>query len=613
MTTVYDLLAFVEANTVTDDSQIDQWVIDSDISKADQYYAGGNAPSAVQKISTIFVQKYLNNSNESEVPIRRKTRFLLVLNNFALFKPVRSSVFEAIKELDGIFEDSMKAEGKMAFDSELGRMSEHVLVLMMRCLDYKFKAQEVHEFAEHNTQFAVQLLLAVLLKEPPYEFELRCNCISGLLGFTTPQAFFGAASDTKSIDFHECSGFTNKIDFTLNLMLRLSALQVLNDVITNQMYDHATIQPLEGTAVINTMRCVMNIFQFSSKSSTQWRQHVLLSTTFIDGASILFIQGQLKALETLLSVNSVNVPMDVIRGLGIALKFMGFATYHMGNHGRGIRPICSFIYNMLTLPIHRFLGNNQAIDGIRAAYINFLHFLCNIDALAGDHDLVDDAEDLIPELTSNEIRTSLHSFLANEVLGFLGQSELEAWYAKFTAVQPNALIADDSKTYQDIDSLFKALITKPRAEPVAAVAPAANASAATLLGDMPSLIKKSADTTAKKKKKKSDTSKAANVVAHVATASPAPKTAVDSSKAKFICALSGHTMKNPVTSPYGHNYEREAIEQWFASKGHVCPITGKPLAPSDLTDNKALQGEIMQEVIRESMQNVAQKDDIYDF
>eukprot|EP00744_Colponema_vietnamica_P005242 GILI01007699.1.p1 GENE.GILI01007699.1~~GILI01007699.1.p1 ORF type:complete len:506 (-),score=153.71 GILI01007699.1:236-1753(-) len=505
----------------------------------------------------------------------------------------------------------MKAEGKMAFDSELGRMSEHVLVLMMRCMGYAIKAQEVHEFAEHNTQFAVQLLLAVLLKEPPYEFELRCNCISGLLGFTTPQAFFSAA-DSKAIDFHECTGFTAKVDFTLNLMLRLSALQVLNDVITTQMYDHATIQAKEGRAVVNTMRCVMNIFQFSSQASTQWRQHVLLSTTFIDGATILLIQGHLKVLETLLQVNVVNVPIDVIRDLGIALKFMGFATYHMGQHGRAIRPMCSFIYNLLTLPIHRLMGNGAATGALRPMYVSFLQFLSNIDALAGD-DVVEDSEDLIPELTSAEIRSAVHKFLANEVLGFAGHAELAAWHKRFTTSDPNTLVAEDSKTYQEIDAMFKTLLSQPKAEPTA-VAPAATASAATVIADMPTLAKKSADTTAKKKKKKADTSKAAEAVTHVATGAPVLPKAASGNAAKFVCALGGNTMKVPVTSPYGHTYEKDAIEQWIATKGQVCPITGKPLKVSDLQPNKALQNEIMQEVIRESMTSAAtQENDMYDF
>lgn len=610
MPTIFDIQAALKANPTVADAQLDQWIADSDVSKASTFFAGGDATGAAREISTTFVQKYLNNNNQSEVPIRRKTKFLLVLNNFSLYKPVVPVVFEAIKDLDDIFEESMKAEGKMAFDSELGRMSEHVLVLMMRCMGYAIKAQEVHEFAEHNTQFAVQLLLAVLLKEPPYEFELRCNCISGLLGFTTPQAFF-SASGGQAIDFHECTGFTAKIDFTLNLMLRLSALQVLNDVITQQMYDHATIQPLEGAAVVNTMRCVMNIFQFSSQASTQWRQHVLLSTTFIDGATILYIQGQLKALETLLTINSTNVPMDVIRGLGVAVKFMGFATYHMGQHGRAIRPMCSFIYNLLTLPIHRFLGNAAATTAIRNVYVYFLQFLANIDALAGD-DVVEDTEDLIPELTSAEIRTAVTKFLANEVLGFAGQAELAAWHKRFTTAEPNTLVAEDSKTFQEIDSIFKQLLSQPKPEPTA-VAPAATASAATVIADMPTLAKKSADTTAKKKKKKADTSKAAEAVAYVPTGAPVIPKASTGNTTKYVCALTGNTMKNPVTSPYGHTYEKEAIEQYIATKGPSCPITGKPLNVSDLQPNKALQNEIMQEVIRESMSTANQQNDMYDF
>ena len=67
----------------------------------------------------------------------------------------------------------MKVEGTMPFDAELGRMSEHMLVLLCRVQHYKVRAPDVLDFADGNVQFAVQLLLAILLKEPPYEFELR--------------------------------------------------------------------------------------------------------------------------------------------------------------------------------------------------------------------------------------------------------------------------------------------------------------------------------------------------------------------------------------------------------------------------------------------------------
>ena len=599
---VFDVEAAVKSGAAVTEANLEQWSAETDPSRAGTFYAGGDAKAAVETICTSFVSKYLNNVNTSEVPIRRKTKFLLVMNNMALFKPVRPSVLEAIKNLDGIFEDSMKQEGKMPFDSELGRMSEHVLVLMMRVLDYKMKAVDVHEFAEHNTQFAVQLLLAVLLKEPPYEFDMRANCIAGLFGFTQPQAFFGA-SDDKDIKFHECEGFTDKVNFTLDLMLRLGALQVLNDVLVSQMYEHNTIQGTEYMAVANTMRCVMNIFQFSSKGSTQWRQHVLLSTTFIDGATILCIQGQLRALEAILSTNtgSSNIPNDLLAGLALAFKFTAFATYHMGNHSRGLRPLCSFIYNMLNLPVRS--ASAASSKQLSVVFVHFLHFLCNIDALSGDAGLLDECDELIPELTSSAISVSLAAFFVNQLSG----DSIESWHKRFLSADPNALVAQDSATFEAINKLFVEAKTPATKVP----APTAEApSASTVLADMPTLAKKSKATSEKKKQKKMSIEKAAAAVDH-------PVTYVKGSThtGKFACALNGHTMKTPVQSPYGHNFEKETIEEWIKTQGSVCPITGKPLSLSDLKPNKQLQGEIMQEAIRETMKHQTQEDtvDLYDF
>eukprot|EP00758_Cryptobia_borreli_P016006 Tbor_TRINITY_DN6071_c1_g2::TRINITY_DN6071_c1_g2_i1::g.11485::m.11485 len=627
MTTVHDIAASIRANPAVQESQLDQWVLDSDIKLAKSFYGSNKdtASDAVKEITVLFVHKFLNNSNTDEVPIRRKTKFLLVLNNFALYKHVRHTVFDAIKDLSSIFEDSMKAEGKLPFDSELGRMSEHVLVLMMRVLEYKFKAVDVHEFAEHNTQFAVQLLLAVLLKEPPYEFEMRCNCISALLGFTQPQAFFSAAEDPKDIKFHECTGFTDKVDFTLDLMLRLSALQVLNDVIVAQMYQHTTIQELEHNAVINSMRCVMNIFQYSSKGSIQWRQHVLLSTSFIDGATILYIQGQTKALETILSVSAANpkIPVDVLRGLSIALKFFAFATFQMGRDGFSIRPLCAFCYNLLKLPIRLCVIDETLMSPIMATYINFFHFLCNIDALAGDEGLLDDFDDLIPELTSEALRASIHSILQDHV-AVAGNTMLEKWHRKFTSVDAGALVSRDSQTFIDINSIFSALITAPPLRQVSpSIAPSnvSEAPSATILGDMPTLAKKSQARSQKKKKKSNAEAAKPIEQIYVSKSTLSSNTPLVSSEAfgRFACALNGHTMKNPVQSPYGHNFERNTIEQWIKRQGSVCPITGKSLTIEQLTPNKALQSEIMQEVIRESMKTAAKRgtddggDDLYDF
>ena len=52
-------------------------------------------------------------------------------------------------------------------------------------------------------------------------------------------------------------------------------------------------------------------------------------------------------------------------------------------------------------------------------------------------------------------------------------------------------------------------------------------------------------------------------------------------------------MKDPVTSPYGHTYERKVVLKWIRKNGKVCPFTGKSLEASDLKANALLQWEIL--------------------
>ena len=615
MTTVNDIAAQLKANPVISEELLEFWIAQSDISNAKQFYQSDKekAKQSVSEIATLFVDTYLNNSNVSEVPLRRKTKFCLVLNNFAMHKPVRNCVFNAIKNLSSIFEESMKKEGTMPFDSELGRMSEHVLVLLMRCCQYKFKAAMVHEFAENNTQFAVQLLLAILLKEPPYEFELRVNCICGLLGFTQPQAFFSA---DQNVEVHSCEGFTAKVDFTQNLMLRLQAVQVVNDVLAPQLLDSSNVSGIVHLAITSMMRCIMNIFQFCSQGGTQWRQHILLSTTFVDSVTVLYLQNQVTSMQSLLAVSAgqatMTLPSDLLPGISVALKFASFATFHMGRTGRTLRPLCSFAYDLLCTTIRNSAYHPVNGPQFITLFTNLFHFLCNIDALAGDDEMDEDCEELIPELTSSMLRDRLEGFLRSEVLP-LGQQFVEQWHAKFFSVDVDALIAQDSVSFQSIDAIFQQLKKE-----LAGAAPAAAASVVSAapseaskkhLGDMPTLGRKPEE------KKVAATSAAVSVPVEQRVSVAKAQYGVPQLANKLACALSGNTMKCPVMSPYGHNYEKDVIEAWIKQQGSVCPLTGNPLSLDDLKPNKALQNEIMQLMIQQSMASYNQEDaaDLYDF
>ena len=45
-------------------------------------------------------------------------------------------------------------------------------------------------------------------------------------------------------------------------------------------------------------------------------------------------------------------------------------------------------------------------------------------------------------------------------------------------------------------------------------------------------------------------------------------------------------------SKHGHNFERSAILDWLAEGNACCPVSGKPLRPSNLVSNKALESKI---------------------
>jgi len=59
----------------------------------------------------------------------------------------------------------------------------------------------------------------------------------------------------------------------------------------------------------------------------------------------------------------------------------------------------------------------------------------------------------------------------------------------------------------------------------------------------------------------------------------------------FICPLTLDIMRDPVTTKYGHTYEREAIEEWV-SLHENCPLTRKNLTLEELFPCFALKNAI---------------------
>lgn len=588
------------------DAEVSAWVASSERMNAAEFYAGepNSVYCAVQDSSKRIVKDYLNHPNPEDVPLRLRTKFCLILNNFALHPPVRQAVFNCLDGLSKTFEKAIADEGAMEFDQELGRMSEHVLVLLMRVMNYKLTASAVHEFAEKNVQFSIQLLLAILLKEPAYENELRFNCISDLLGFSQPQAFFTAGQ--RRIEEHDCTAFTEKVTFMMELMLRLQAIQVISEVLSDCIVN--VEDPTVCLAITNTMKMIMNIFKFGSNgedfSPLQWRQHILLSTSFMDGTVLMFIQGLSATLETALRSNTPVAP-HLIPSLSLAFKFGAFATYHLGSSALELRILCTFFSDSFYIPIRPLLTDPAKQAKTMDMYVNLLHFMCNVDAFAGENEIC--TESLLPELFSSALRRTLDRFFRGTLSSF-GLATVQAWHKHFLRTDTNIMVSYDSTTYQTLDALFTSVeeeLKKLGNAPPPAPDPAPSSSKGGLLSDLPLLknmaskdVKVSIDAAAKPAKKKEKTGKTSRVV--------------DATNNTCFCALTGNVMKNPVTSPYGHTFEKEDILRWLEENGSICPITGKSLTPEQLKPNAAVASLVMQRVVKESM-TAQGDDDLYNF
>eukprot|EP01035_Chromulina_nebulosa_P019811 gene19811-25755_t len=70
---------------------------------------------------------------------------------------------------------------------------------------------------------------------------------------------------------------------------------------------------------------------------------------------------------------------------------------------------------------------------------------------------------------------------------------------------------------------------------------------------------------------------------------------------EYLCQLTKRPMTEPVKTTYGNVYEKTAILGWLNQQGHICPLTGAPLAESDLKPMNELAEEIRQWILKKSM------------
>eukprot|EP01063_Lacrimia_lanifica_P015948 TRINITY_DN22598_c0_g1_i1.p1 TRINITY_DN22598_c0_g1~~TRINITY_DN22598_c0_g1_i1.p1 ORF type:complete len:624 (+),score=249.32 TRINITY_DN22598_c0_g1_i1:86-1957(+) len=572
-------------------------------------------------IFSSFLTMVVDQLNNKEVHEHTKTRLLLVLNNCSMMRKARDSIFTAIKYIDINLENSMKVEGTMAFDPELGRMSEHMLVLLCRVNNYKIRAVDVLDFADGHVQFAVQLLLAILLKEPPYEFELRVNCMTAMLGFSQPSTFF-AVDEGDSIQEKALTDFEDKINHICKLTKRLLVVRVVSQVISNpHLMRPGPVSPVVHVACMSMMRFITNVYNYSTQQATSFRQHIITSTSWVDQVVLPYVmkliqqvaasfdlQDQKWNVATVSAANAPpqkdgEVPKEVVQGLVCSLRFLALVTFHMGSYGRNLRFINSLSYDLLQLPKDHFIAPNIEV------YAALVQFNVNIDSLAGE-DRLPQAEHLPAECTSDSLKANIATMFSA-----LNQKQMATFKQHFYKSH-QAMLARDVASFAVVEDLLDSA-EKHTGTPASASNEGSKGEFR-LLGDLPDPAKVPVPNNAKEQDRAVPDEPVmmddqlvrprAEVEAH------AYVQAEGDAPARFRCSLNGHLMKDPMRSPHGHVFERDSIMKWIDHSGSTCPITGKLLQLKDLTPDKELSFEITSwHISQQSKVNEEDDYDMYDF
>lgn len=71
---------------------------------------------------------------------------------------------------------------------------------------------------------------------------------------------------------------------------------------------------------------------------------------------------------------------------------------------------------------------------------------------------------------------------------------------------------------------------------------------------------------------------------------------------EFLCELTMKPLSDPVESIYGSYFEKSAILGWMKEQGHVCPVTGAPLAENDIKPADDLRLKITKWILQRSME-----------
>eukprot|EP01062_Namystynia_karyoxenos_P069079 TRINITY_DN6441_c0_g1_i1.p1 TRINITY_DN6441_c0_g1~~TRINITY_DN6441_c0_g1_i1.p1 ORF type:complete len:700 (+),score=233.92 TRINITY_DN6441_c0_g1_i1:35-2134(+) len=597
-----------------------------------------------------------------EVGIKKKTTALLSLANFAKQKPARGEMFSAVKQLDTQFEKTLseKEQAHASFGSALGKLHETTIVLLMRIDGYRLRGAELLEFADGSMSFAVEILLG-MFKVPSYEPEITANCCSALCDLSHPATAI-TISPGEAVAEHSFREFRERVDSLVTCVMRNNVAAQATTALLRLLRPAATAEggprPLgapEHSAVLALCRMIQNLYTFASVggSSVALRQSILVSTELAANAIPMYLATCLAQMDKCMALAEGRVlhpvPAATISGAAQALRFISFASFHMGQHSAVLRRRNTWTAFLLQLPLQDFIVENIPL------YALLLHSNVNIDALTGETHLPKGVK------LDDSCRSATILHLLARLAAALPRDALERLWVQLGRLSATAPLARDNLSFDILSKLFDTALRRdqpasPAAHPAAiddqsldqltdeldrhmlqlqqgrddiaelreelqqlqqqaAAARKAGADPPTpaepselrLLGDLPPLCPSTSPVpggddqmvSPQLQMRRPSMPDLAGKIwdghggCNGGSTGPIP--------AGFQCALNGHLLKQPMRAPNGNVYEKTTIESWLKHTGSFDPLTGEPLTADQLTADEQLVQSIVDWQIKQTL------------
>eukprot|EP01063_Lacrimia_lanifica_P034786 TRINITY_DN6516_c0_g6_i1.p1 TRINITY_DN6516_c0_g6~~TRINITY_DN6516_c0_g6_i1.p1 ORF type:complete len:662 (+),score=240.79 TRINITY_DN6516_c0_g6_i1:152-2137(+) len=601
---------------------------------------------------------------------KNKLAALATLTNFAKHKIARDELYKALKNIDTMFEETLreKAESAESFGTALGKLHSTMLVFMMRVFGYHVRGAELFEYANNKMSFALDLLVEVF-KVPTYEPELTANCCTALLDMCTPTK--GATEDVRQ--------FQARIELIIDNVMKHNIIAVASTAIKDHLKKTETSGGIMGNAIhasINALvKTILNLYTYSSQGTTAsaLRQSLLVWTDLISQTLVGYMNLSVREIERCLDTELATFKHPILpilpHGILTALKCMAFGTFHLGHHAKNklliylLRSTNSFFASLFALPIQEFIVNHLDL------YAVLLHYNVNIDSLAGEHSIPDDI--VIPEAC----KSAAHLRSISQLLSALPREDIEALWRTLATNSMSIPLARDNLSFDLLAHLVDESIAregvvgsppdtilKLNCDQLDEVALALDKRMEALEQDNPEVAPLRKEVKEAKEKEKETPKENLRLLGDLPTLGPpgsaaaaAPPSAVavpaspsspddiDTSTAipalrvqpskaqevwatagqgagdvpkEFLCAINGHLLRHPVTAPSGHTFEKETIDIWLTKVGSTNPLTGETLKAEDLKPDEALEVRILNWHIDKNSAanaNTEEEDDMYAF